>query len=64
MSNPRPKLAPTGLRLPTDVRSRIETSASAERRSMNSQIIVLIERGLRAPETKAATEAGTSIAVE
>lgn len=60
--NPRPKLAPTGLRLPEDVRGRIEAAASIERRSMNSQIIVLIERGLRTPETKAATGADTPIA--
>jgi len=53
-----------GVRLPQHVRKQVEDTAALERRSLNGQITVLIERGLRTPETKAATEAGTSIAAE
>ena len=62
--NERPKLAPTGLRLPPDVRGQIAAAAAAERRSLNSQIIVLIERGLRSPETKAAEVVGATPTAE
>jgi hypothetical protein len=60
----QPTLQPTGLRLPSDVRQQVEATAAKERRSMNSQIVILIERGLRAPETKTAIEAATPIAAE
>lgn len=55
---------PLGVRLPPKVREQVELTANIERRSLNSQITVLIERGLRTLETKAATEAGTPIAVD
>ena len=51
------------LRLPAPLAQRVKSKAARERRSMNSQIIIELERALPA-ETKAATEAGTSVAAE
>ena len=50
------------VRLPPDVRDRVQRSAQEDRRSMNSQIIVLLERALPAEETKTATEPANSVA--
>lgn len=46
------------LRLPDGMRERIAEIAKAERRSMNSQIVVILENALakREAETKTATE--------
>lgn len=51
--------AAMGIRLPPDVRKNVEITAATERRSLNAQMTVLIERGLRSPETK--TAEGTAI---
>lgn len=40
------------LRLPEGLRARLKASAIANRRSMNSEIIVLLERALPPEETK------------
>jgi|GEM_PF-3390052 len=48
------------LRLPNSLRDRIEASAQSERRSMNSQIIVLLEQALPAEEKVTAEVAATT----
>jgi predicted HicB family RNase H-like nuclease len=52
------------LRVPESIRTRVEQSARNHRRSMNSEIIVLLERALPAEENKAATGAETPAAAE
>lgn len=44
----------TLVRLPEELRERLRSSAVADRRSMNSQIIVLLERALPPEQTKTA----------
>lgn len=39
-------MTPLSLRLPQDIRQQIETIAARERRSINSQIVVLLESAL------------------
>lgn len=41
-----------GIRLPGDLKDRIRKLADAERRSMNGQIVVLLERALQPAEQK------------
>lgn len=43
------------LRIPSQLRERLRSSAVSERRSMNSQIIVLLERALLENEKAEAT---------
>jgi len=47
---------PFPLRLPNGMRDRLRASAAADRRSVNSQIIVLLERALPAEDPKAGAE--------
>lgn len=44
---PRPD-APFGLRLPADLKARLQIRAKAEHRSMNAQIVALLEHALTA----------------
>ena len=48
------------LRLPPDLRERLKEKAKIERRSMNSQIIVLLEQALPAENEKADAAATAS----
>lgn len=52
------------LRLPVDLLERVRKSAASNRRSMNSEAVVILEQALPAEEAKTATEAVTSIAAE
>ena len=42
-----------GIRLPGDLKERIRRAAETDRRSMNSQIVVLLERALQSLEQAA-----------
>ena len=46
---PDPSIARISLLMPAELRDQLETLAERERRSLSSQIIVLIERGLSTP---------------
>ncbi len=50
---------PLGVRLPPDLKDRIRKSEADNRRSMNNQIVVLLERALPA-ETKSAEVVGAT----
>jgi len=56
----KPSTVTLGLRLPDDTRQAVSRLATLERRSLNAQITVLVERGLRSPETKMAEAAVTA----
>jgi len=51
-------IAPLGLRLPPSLKDRIAELARVNRRSMNSEIIVLLERAL--PENEKAEAASAT----
>jgi len=52
------------VRLPDGMRDRIRRTAKANRRSMNNEIVVLLERALPTDENETATEVPASAAVE
>ena len=46
-------IPPLGVRLPSDLKDQIKASATANRRSMNSEIVTMLESVVgRSPETK------------
>ena len=47
------------LRMPNELRNKVLASAMAERRSMNSQIIVLLERALPLGESEPTSDAAS-----
>jgi len=42
--------APFGLRMPPALRERVEAAARENRRSLNSQIVLILEQALSAPQ--------------
>jgi len=42
------RIAPFGLRMPDELRAAVGQRAEAERRSMNTQIVVMLERSIAA----------------
>lgn len=55
MSQPISRVAPFGLRMPDELRSRVQKQAAAERRSVNFIICEVLERAFP-PETQTAGE--------
>lgn len=55
MSDWNPKQeAPYGLRMPPDLKARVKAAAEANNRSMNAEIVALLEERFPAPPTKEA----------
>lgn len=49
---------PLSVRLPSDIKERVVQLSEKERRSLNSQLIVIVEAGLRAIESSTDTKQG------
>lgn len=52
--------APFGLRMPPDLKARVDASAKSNRRSMNSEIVLHLERAFPAPAANSQADAAST----